>query len=302
MMHEKPVLVVIAGPTAVGKTAVSVRLAKDLNTSIINADSRQVFREMQIGTAMPDLKEQEGVNHYFLGHRSVVDGYNASQYENEVLGFLNTWFPGNRKIIMVGGSGLYIDAVRSGIDDLPAIDPEVRKKVRKHYEKSGIEEIRKELKEKDPHYFENVDIHNPRRMLKALEVFEMTGKPYSSYLTGQPRERNFRTIMIGLDRPRQELHERINQRVDEMMSRGLVEEARSLVPLRNHNALNTVGYKELFDFFDQKCTLEEAVEKVKAHSRQYARRQLTWFRRYQDIRWFHPSDYSSILRFVISNM
>lgn len=299
-MHGKPdpKLIIIAGPTAVGKTGVAVRLAKDLGTSIINADSRQVYREMSIGTAKPSEKEQGGVKHYFLGHRSVNDRYDASQYENEVIEFLKGWFQHNHQMIMVGGSGLYIDAVCRGIDELPTIDPSVRKKYRKEYQTGGLEAIRTMLKETDPDYYSVVDLNNPQRIIKALEVYEMTGRPYSSLLTGQPKNRNFRIIMAGLDLPRHELHERINARVDNMMSGGLLEEVRSLLPFRHLNALNTVGYKELFQYLDGNCTLEEAVEKIKAHTRQYARRQLTWFRRYDNIYWFNPNDYDEILDYL----
>jgi len=299
---SQPLLIIITGPTAVGKTSVAIRLARKFNTSIINADSRQVYREMRIGTSMPSEKEQSEITHYFLGHRSVTEEYDASRYEIDVIHLLNDWFLHKRQIIMAGGSGLYIDAVCRGIDDLPSVDPEIRKRIRKEYEESGIEQIRKLLKEKDPEYFAIVDANNPHRMLKALEVYDITGRPYSSFLTGQTKQRNFKTLMIGLDLPRQELHKRINSRVDGMMADGLLNEVKSLLPFRNRNALNTVGYKELFAFLDGHYTFEEAVDKIKAHTRQYARRQLTWFRRYSNIRWFHPSDMDGILDYIRKNV
>jgi tRNA dimethylallyltransferase len=299
-MQEKPepLLIIVAGPTAVGKTAIGIQLAKKLETSIINADSRQVFHEMRIGTSMPSEKEQAEVKHYFLGHRSVSEGYDASKFEKDVTEFLNKWFSIHSSIVMVGGSGLYIDAVCRGIDDLPSADPSIRQLIKKEYEKYGIEHIRKQLSDRDPAYFEIVDLNNPQRILKALEIFEMTGKPYSSFLTGKAKQRNFKTLLIGLDLPRHELHDRINKRVDSMIADGLVDEVKTLLPFRNLNSLNTVGYKELFEYLEGKYTFDEAVERIKAHTRQYARRQLTWFRRYPQIRWFHPMESNKIWEFL----
>jgi tRNA dimethylallyltransferase len=283
-------LIVIVGPTAVGKTARAIQLASDLGTEIINADSRQVFREMIIGTAVPSKDEQTEVKHHFLGHHSIQETYNASSFEQEVIAFLHTWFNTHQNIIMVGGSGLYIDAVCKGIDDLPSVDKVVRKKIREEYENGGLTGIRLKLKEVDPDYYEKVDLDNPLRIMKALEIKEMSGKPYSSYLTGRPKLRNFNIVKIGLDLPRKNLHERINERVDRMMAVGLLEEVSALYPCRHLNALNTVGYKELFDYIDGKCSLDAAVEKMKAHTRQYARRQLTWFHKDKDTRWHHPDE------------
>ncbi|HEX2395978.1 MAG TPA: tRNA (adenosine(37)-N6)-dimethylallyltransferase MiaA [Bacteroidales bacterium] len=295
---SKPLLIIVAGPTAVGKTRVAVDLAKELGTPVINADSRQIYREMRIGTAMPSADEFSEVTHCFFGHRSISEEYDASRYENEVIYFLNDWFARNHQIVMAGGSGLYIDAVFRGIDDLPSIDPEIRRKLKSDYETSGIRVIREKLKSVDPEYYNMVDVHNPRRILKALEVYEMTGRSYSSYLTRTAKERNFRSLMIGLDMPRHELHTRINERVDKMIADGLLDEVRSLLPYRHLNALNTVGYKEMIDFIDGNCSFEEAVENIKAHTRQYARRQVTWFRRYPNIRWFHPAETVKIMEYI----
>lgn len=299
--NSKPLLIIVTGPTAVGKTRVAADLAKKLGTPVINADSRQVYREMRIGTAMPSEIEFSEVKHYFFGHRSISEGYDASKYEYDVIGFLNNWFARNHQIVMAGGSGLYIDAVCRGIDDLPSVDPEIRRKLKIDYETFGIRTIREMLKSADPEYYGSVDLNNPRRILKALEVFEMTGRTYSSYLTRTAKERNFRSLMIGLDMPRHELHERINQRVDNMIADGLLDEVRSLLPLRHFNALNTVGYKELIEYLDGNYPLDEAIEKIKAHTRQYARRQLTWFRRYPDIQWFHPDETEKIMEYVKIN-
>jgi tRNA dimethylallyltransferase len=282
-------LIVVAGPTAVGKTAVAIHLAKQLNTEIINADSRQVYKEMTIGTAVPSLHEQAEVRHHLLCHRSIHESYNASRYEQEVITFLDEWFKTHDDIIMVGGSGMYIDAVCRGIDDLPTIDPDVRRRIQEEFQQWGLDTMKSRLHKIDPDYYDKADLNNPKRILKALEVAEMTGKPYSSFLTGSDKIRIFEPVKIGLDLPRPELHERINQRVDWMIENQLLEEARSLFEYRHLNALNTVGYKELFAYFEGRCSLSEAIEKIKAHTRQYARRQLTWFRKDKTIQWYHPN-------------
>jgi len=290
-------LIIIAGPTAIGKTAMAVKIAKDLQTEVLNADSRQVFREMRIGTAVPEMNER-GVLHHFLGHRSIYQGYDASKFEQEVIAFLDQWYTHSNTMVMVGGSGLYIEAVCSGIDDLPSVDPEIRKKIHEEYHVVGLEGIRAKLKQADPDYYQKVDLNNPHRIMKALEITEMTGRPYSTLLTGQSKKRNFVSVKIGLDMPRKELHGRINHRVDEMMKKGLLQEAMELYSNKHLNALNTVGYKELFEYLEHQCTLDEAIEKIKSHTRQYARRQLTWFRRDKEITWFHPDDTDKILEFL----
>jgi tRNA dimethylallyltransferase len=293
-------LIVIAGPTAVGKTSVAVNLARDLQTDIVNADSRQVFREMRIGTAAPTEREKSLAVHHFAGHRSIHEPYNASMFEQEVIGFLDEWFKDHDTVIVSGGSGLYINAVLYGIDDLPNISHEVRNAVHGDFKKYGLEGIQARLQATDPEYYERVDLYNPQRIMKALEVHLMTGRTYSSYLTGAARKRNFQITGIALDKPRGELHERINARVDSMIENGLIEEARSLYPFRDLNALNTVGYKELFAHFDGQMSLPDAITKIKDHTRQYARRQLTWFRRDPVYKWFHPEDYKGIIEWVKS--
>jgi tRNA dimethylallyltransferase len=293
-----PRLIIIAGPTAVGKTTVAINLALALKTEIINADSRQVYREMIIGTAAPSEKEQSIVRHHFAGHRSICDPYNASMFEQEVISFLGKQFKDKATVIMAGGSGLYIDAVCNGIDDLPSVDQNTRSTVLNEFHKHGLEGIRLKLKQTDPEYYNRVDLSNPKRIMKALEISLMTGKPYSAFLTGKPKERNFSIIRIALDLPRQLLHERINLRVDQMMENGLLEEAKSLYPYRHLNALNTVGYKELFSYLEGSISLPDAITKIKDHSRQYARRQLTWFRRDKNFQWFQPTELEKILDFI----
>ncbi len=296
---SRKTLVIIAGPTAVGKTNLAIDAARLLNTEIINADSRQIYREMVIGTAVPSEDQQKQVIHHFINHKSIQEYYNASMFEMEVLDFLGNFFSGHDQVVMTGGSGMYIDAVCRGIDDIPTVDPEIRNRIRKEYEMTGLEGIRLRLKHVDPEYYLKVDLKNPVRIMKALEIAEMTGKPYTTFLTGKTKARDFVTVKIGLDLPRQELHERINRRVDMMMKQGLMEEVRSLYPYKHLNSLNTVGYKELFGYFDGKYQLDEAIEMIKGHSRQYARRQLTWFRRDQEMKWFRPDEKESIFNYLL---
>jgi len=291
-------LIIILGPTASGKTALGVQLAKRLNTEIISADSRQFYKETRIGTARPSQSEMNGVPHHFAGHKSIRDYYNASIFEREVMGLLKILFNSHSNVLMVGGSGLYIHAVCHGIDDLPRVDQEVREKLSKQYETGGLENLRMQLKVLDPEYYKTVDLKNPNRILKALEVSIMAGRPYSSLLTTPKKERPFRMLKIGLNPDRETLYRNINNRVDEMIQKGLVEEARGLVSLKNINALNTVGYKELFDFFAGKTDLEEAIDLIKRHTRKFARKQLTWFRKDKEIHWFDPSEDRAITRFI----
>jgi tRNA dimethylallyltransferase len=291
-------LIILSGPTASGKTTLAISLARHLHTGIINADSRQVYKEMTIGTAAPSREEQNMAKHFFVGHRSIHQPYNASQFEQDVIALLNHWYADHDLMIMAGGSGMYIDAVCRGIDDLPTVDAAVREHIHEEYRLTGIEGIRSRLEKADPVYFQKVDRNNPQRIMKALEISEMTGRPYSSFLTGSYKERKFKTLRISLDMPRKELHDRINKRTEDMMSNGLLQEAQLLFPFRSLNALNTVGYKELFSYFEGKTTLNQAVEKIKDHTRQYARRQLTWFRRDKDTNWFHPSDFTEILNCI----
>jgi tRNA dimethylallyltransferase len=291
-------LVIIAGPTGVGKTGTSIQLARYFNTEIVNADSRQVYREMKIGTASPAEKQLIEARHHLVGHKSIHDTYHASMFEEDAITVLKQLFTHNNMVIMTGGSGMYIRAVCEGIDDLPSTDPAVRLQLRQEFETIGLEGIRKKLMESDPAYYQVVDLNNPGRILKALEIFKMTGKTYSSFLTGKAKEREFIPVMIGLDLPREELHRRINQRVHQMFDDGLEEEARTLFPFHGLNALNTVGYKELFDFFENKCLKNEAIEQIKGHTRQYARRQVTWFRNQAKATWFLPEDIEGITSFI----
>lgn len=291
-------LLVIAGPTAVGKTTVAIDIAKHLKTEIISCDSRQIYREMIIGTARPSAEQLAQIKHHFISCQSVQDYYNASLYEIAVLELLQTLFKTNKTVVMVGGSGLYIETVCNGIDDLPAIEPEIRENVLKRYKESGIESLRQELFKIDPEYCRSADIQNPKRIFKALEVYYMTGKPYSAFLTKPQKERDFNIVKIGLNRDRKELYNIINNRVDMMMKDGLLKEVRSLINARHLNALNTVGYKELFDYLDGKIEIEEATGLIKRNTRRYAKRQITWFNRDKEIKWFHPEDKKGFFDFI----
>jgi tRNA dimethylallyltransferase len=293
-------LIILAGPTAVGKTDLAISLARYFDTEIINADSRQIYREMIIGTAVPTAEQQRLIKHHFINHKSIHDNYNASLFESEVLELLEHLFQSHDHVVMSGGSGMYIDAVCKGIDDIPTVDPAIREKIHKEYDDIGLAGIRLKLKQIDPNYYSKADLKNPQRIMKALEIAEMTGKPYTSFLTGMSKPRNFSVIKIGLDIPRQYLHERINKRLDDMMLNGLLKEVNGLYPNKHLNALNTVGYKELFNYMDGKYSLDQAIEMIKGHTRQYARRQLTWFRRDEDRHWFHPDEPDKILNFLHS--
>ena len=271
-----PKLVIITGPTAVGKTAFAVEMAMQLKTEIISCDSRQMYREMRIGTAVPTTEELNAAPHHFIGNLSICDYYNVSMYEQECLQLLTKLFARHETVIMTGGSGLYIDAVCKGIDDFPTVDPEIRKSVTARFESDGIEYLRRQLSMLDPEHYAKVDLRNHKRIMKAIEVCIQTGRPYSSFLTAQPRIRPFEIEKIALTRPREELFERINRRTIKMMEQGLLEEARQLYPQRHLNALNTVGYKELFAHFDGQHDLDTAVELISRNTRRYAKRQLTW--------------------------
>ena len=293
-------LIVIVGPTGVGKTSLCLDIAERLNTVIINADSRQVFKEIPIGTAAPTDDEQKRVKHFFVGTLSISDYYNASMFENDVIGLLDKLFLKKDNVIMSGGSMMYVDAVCNGIDDIPSVDEKIRRQVIYMYETQGFEVIKSELKKLDPEYFDVVDKNNPKRVIHALEICLSTGKTYTSFRTYKKKERPFRIMKIGLYRERAELYSRIDRRVDEMIAQGLVEEARAMYPHRTLNSLNTVGYKELFDYFDDKCTLEDAVFKIKCNTHKYCRKQLTWFKRDKDIRWFSPENVEEIINYINS--
>jgi tRNA dimethylallyltransferase len=296
----KPILVVIAGPTAVGKTSTAITLAKILNTVILSADSRQFYAELNIGTAKPDVFELSEVQHYFVGHLSIHDYYNVSRFEQEVLQLLSSLFEKNPFVLLVGGSGLYIDAVCNGIDDFPDPAPELRKYLKGILLDEGICKLIDLLRKHDPDYLKKADVSNPNRLMRALEVSMTTGKSYSSQLMNQPKTREFDIIKIGLTLPREELFNRIGQRVDMMMAAGLLEEAKRLLQWRHLNALNTVGYKELFAYLDGEVILERAVENIKTNTRRYAKRQMTWFKRDQEIRWFKPYEVEEIINLIQS--
>lgn len=294
----KNTLIVICGPTAVGKTKVSIRIAKTLNTEIVSCDSRQLFKELKIGVASPSAEELKVVPHHFVCHLSIHEYYNISRYEQEVIDWLNLWFTKHPFAVMTGGSGLYIDAVCKGIDDLPDPDPTLRAELKDKLTKEGLEPLKIQLKSLDPDYYAKVDLNNPNRILRALEVCILTGKPYSALRKNEAKSRDFQTIKIGLNLPREELYKRIDDRVDMMMSNGLLEEVKSLYAFRNLNALNTVGYKELFDFLDDKLTLDEAIRQIKTNTRRYAKRQMTWFKKDPAIHWFHPDETDKMLELV----
>ena len=273
-------------------------IAKHFGIPIINADSRQIYRELKIGTARPTDEQTQAVRHYFVGTLSLDDYYSASLFEQQVLQLLNQLFQASDYALLTGGSMMYIDAVCDGIDDIPTIDDETRRLMKQRLADEGLEALCEELRRLDPEYYEIVDRQNPRRVVHALEICTMTGKTYTSFRRREQRQRPFSIVKIALNRPREELYERINRRVDQMMSDGLLEEARALYPRRELNALNTVGYKELFDYLDGRWPLEEAVERIKGNTRRYARKQLTWYKKDEQIRWFHPDDKESIIDYI----
>ena len=273
-------------------------IAKHFGIPIINADSRQIYRELKIGTARPTDEQTQAVRHYFVGTLSLDDYYSASLFEQQVLQLLDQLFLTSDYALLTGGSMMYIDAVCDGIDDIPTIDDETRRLMKQRLADEGLEALCEELRRLDPEYYEIVDRQNPRRVVHALEICTMTGKTYTSFRRRERRQRPFSIVKIALNRPREELYERINCRVDQMMSDGLLEEARALYPRRELNALNTVGYKELFDYLDGRWPLEEAVERIKGNTRRYARKQLTWYKKDEQIRWFHPDDKESIIDYI----
>ena len=289
-------LVVITGPTAVGKTALTIELAQHYGIPIINADSRQIYRELKIGTAAPSDEQLQQAPHLFVGTKSIDDYYNASMYEQEVLSYIKE--SSSPIELLSGGSMMYIDAVCNGIDDIPTVRDDIREEMKRRYKEEGLEALCEELKQLDPEHYAIVDRQNYRRVIHALEICHQTGKTYTSFRTQQKKERPFHIIKIGLNRDREELYQRINQRVDQMMADGLLDEVKGLVEKRHTNALNTVGYKELFDYLDGRWPLEEAVERIKGNTRRYARKQLTWYKRDEDMRWFHPDDIQDILNYI----
>lgn len=296
-------LIIITGPTASGKTDLAVTLAEHFDTEIISADSRQIFKEMRIGTAVPDDEVLHRVKHHFIQTRSVKEYYNAFMYETEVIDLLEQQLFVNHDVaIMCGGSMMYVDAVCNGIDLIPDPDMAMRNRLWQQFENEGIEPLRQQLLQLDPEYYKICDLNNHKRIIKALEVSIQTGKPYSSFRTGNKKQRSFSIIKIGVNYPREILHQRINQRVDKMIGEGLLDEARSLYSLKHLNSLNTVGYRELFDFFDNKTSLETAVELIKRNTRRYARKQISWFNGDKDLTWFQPDKVDDIINYCNSKI
>jgi len=294
----KNFLIVLVGPTGVGKTDISIDIARYFKSEIISADSRQFFREMKIGTAVPTEQQLKTIKHYFIGFLSIKDYYSSSLFERDVLELLPKLFYKNNIILMSGGSGMYIDSVCNGIDDIPDVDPDVREKYIDQYNAEGIEGLRVTLKLLDPEYYANVDLKNYKRIIRALEICDTAGRPYSSFLKKQKRERDFVIIKIGLERPREDLYKRINSRVDNMVAMGLKNEAKQLYEFRNLNALKSVGYREFFDVFEGNISEEKAIELIKRNSRRYAKRQLTWWGKDKDIKWLNPEHTQEIIQFI----
>lgn len=295
-------LIVLIGPTGVGKTDLSIRIAEKYNTFIVSADSRQLYKDLTIGTAAPTTEQLERVPHYFIGTLQLTDYYSAAQYESDAINLLNELFLQKDVVILTGGSMMYIDAVCKGIDDIPTVDSETRAMMLERYEQHGLEQLCAELKLLDPEYYQIVDLKNPKRVIHALEICYMTGKTYTSFRTQKKKERPFNIIKIGLTRDREELYERINRRVDIMMEDGLLDEAKSVYPYRHLNSLNTVGYKELFNYLDGEWDLQFAIDKIKQNSRIYSRKQMTWFKRDNNIQWFNPENEAEIFSYIDSKV
>ena len=293
---ENKHLIVLAGPTASGKTATAIKLAKAFDAEIISADSRQFYKELSIGTAAPTAEELAQVKHHFVHNLSIEDKYDVADYEKDILSYLKEYFKTHNVAVMTGGSGLFIDAVCNGLDEIPDISDEIRAKVTKMLEVGGLEALQKEVEKVDNDYFQIVDKQNPHRLQRALEVYYQTGRPYSTFRQGNAVKRDFNIIKLAILWDRYKLIERINKRVDMMMQQGLLDEVRSVYPKRHLNSLNTVGYKELFDYLDGKCTLEQAVEQIKINTRQYAKRQMTWLRKNNDYQWFTIEETDVIIK------
>ena len=293
------ILINVVGATAIGKTALSIRLAQHFNTEIISCDSRQFYKEMTIGTAVPESEELSAVTHHFIQNRSIHEDYNVGQFEHDALDLLETLFEQFKVLILVGGSGLYVKAVTEGLDVFPQIDPAIRTQLISTFDEQGIEPLLEQLKVLDATTYQSIDRDNHQRVIRALEVCLGTGKPFASFLLNKVKQRNFKTVTIGLTADRELIYQRINRRVDQMIQSGLLEEAKSLYPHRKLNALQTVGYKELFDHLDGKCTLEEAIDEIKKNTRRFAKRQGTWFRKDPSIQWFdYQSDFEGIIKYL----
>ncbi len=296
---DLPYLIPILGPTGIGKSGLAIELARRFGTDIINADSRQFYHEMKIGTARPSLEEQKGVPHHLMGDRSLTEAISAGDYEKEALSLLQDLFKEKSLVFLVGGSGLYIDALLYGIDkELPASDPKIREELDRRFEEEGLDPLLEELRSKDPAHYQRVDRNNPRRIIRALEVIRSSGSPYSSFRKGHTASRPFKTLKIGLWAERSELHKRIEDRVDQMLEEGLIEEVRSLLPFRDHRVLQSVGYQELFPYLDGTSDLRTARERIERNTRRYAKRQMTWFRRDPEIAWFGEQERERILPYI----
>lgn len=292
-------LISIIGPTGIGKTATGIRLARHFSSEIISADSRQFFREMKIGTAVPPEEELALVPHHFIGHKSIFEEYSVGDFERDAIQKIDELFKEHNVLFMVGGSGLYVDAVTKGLNDFPKTDPKIRKKLNRRFQEKGIKTLQEELKKRDPGYYGKVDLENPHRIIRALEICISTEKPYSSFLNQHKEKRPFQNLKIGLDAPRETIYSRIETRVDEMMEKGLLEEVRTLLPHKKLNALNAVGYKELFQYLEDEISLDLAISEIKKNTRRFAKRQLTWFKKDPEIVWFpYDGPLEEILRFI----
>lgn len=294
----KKYLIVITGPTGIGKSKTGILLAKHFQSEIISADSKQIFREMTIGTAVPTKEELSEVTHHFIHSHSITENYNASRYETEAIELIEKLFASNNVLFLVGGSMLYVDAICKGIDEIPDIPAEIRESVQNQFRTEGLESIRLQLKKLDPEYYHSVDLKNHARIIHALEVCLLTGKTYSSFRLNRNKQRSFKIVKIGLNCDRELLHNKINNRVDQMVAHGLEKEARNLFHLRDLSSMNTVGYRELFDYFDGTITKDQAIELIKRNSRRYARKQITWFRNDPDVKWFEPQEYDGIKSYI----
>lgn len=298
MLTNNKYLIVIAGPTAVGKTKTAIEIAQKFNCEIVSADSRQIYKELIIGSAQPNAEELAKVKHHFIGTKSITEYYNVSMFEIDVITLLNNLFVNNDFVVLCGGSGLYIDAVCKGIDDMPNYEPELRAKLTQQANNEGIENLRILLKKLDPETYKKIDLRNKNRIIRAVEMCIITGKPYSELLTKRNKIRNFNVISVALNIERAELHNKINERTDIMVNLGLVNEAKQLYQFKNQNALNTVGYKELFDYLENKYDLNTAIELIKRNTRRYARKQISWFNRNNQYTWFKPTQVSEIINFI----
>lgn len=299
MSSKKPLLICVVGATAIGKTSLAVKLAQAFSTEIISADSRQFFKEMTIGTAVPSKQELSAAPHHFIQNKSIFEAYSVGDFERDAIALLENLFKKNQIVIMVGGSGLYVDAVVKGLDNFPKVPSEIREQLNLELNEKDLESLQNELRNADPVYFEKVDIQNPHRVIRALEIYRATGKPYSSFLKKEDIQRDFNTLFIGLTVHREIIYERINRRVDTMIKEGLIDEAKSLFQYKEENALQTVGYRELFEYFEGKISLEEAILEIKKNTRRFAKRQNTWFKKNEAVHWFdYDTEVSEIINFI----